>query len=254
MPYRKKTSSRAYKARVNPFKKVNTSGMIAKQKRSSLVKLIKDINVAESEMKYKSATIETGVLNHNSVTQFHCWGPTGNVFNIMPGQGTTDGTRIGDRIFAKGIVLRSQVQLPWDRKGTRLAIYWVPHNSEQGDPSSDLFHSVSGMTILDPLQKKRYPNAKLVGIYKTEANDQSTGTYGGSVGTPEAGDQKYIFFKAYIPLNKKIYFKADASATPTNMKEYGTFCLAPFDKTLAISSDNVILSGTMNATLYYKDL
>lgn len=110
------------------------------------------------------------------------------------------------------------------------------------------------MTILDPLQKKRYPKAKLLGIFKTDANDQSTGTYGGSVGTPETNDQKVIYFKKFIPMNKKVWFKADASSTLTNLDEYGTICLAPFDKTLALGTDNVILSGTINATLYYKDI
>lgn len=254
MVYRKKTSSRSYKSKTNPFKKRNTKGMIAKQKRSQLVRLIKDVQIAESEMKFKTSTIETGVLNHNSVTEFNVWGPTGNIFNILPNIGTGDGSRIGDRIHAKGIMLRAQVQLTWDRKSTKLAVYWVPHNSEQGAPSTDLFHNVSGMTILDPLQKKRFPKAKLVGIYKTDPNDQSTGSYGGSNGTPQANDQKVIFFKAYVPLNQKVYFKTDSSNVPTNLNEYGTFCLAPFDKTLAGALDNVILSGTMNATLYYKDI
>ena len=254
MVYRKKTQSRAYKAKVNPFKKINTSGMVAKAKRASLVKLIKDINIAESEMKYKSETIETGVLNHNSVTEFNCWGPTGNIFDVMPKSGTTDEQRVGDRIYVKGIMLRAQVQLTWDRKSTKLAVYWVPHNSEQGAPSTDLFRNISGMTILDPLNKKRFPKAKYLGTYKTEANDQSTGSYGGTIGTPNANDQKVIFFKKYIPLNKKVYFKANGSTVPTNLPEYGTICLCPFDKTLAGSLDNVVLSGTMNATLYYKDI
>lgn len=254
MVYRKKTNSRAYRAKTNPFKKKSTSGMVAKQKQKTLVKLIKDINIAEAEMKYKTATVETGVLNHNTVTEFNVWGPTGNVFNILPSQGTDDDNRIGDRIYAKGIMLRSQVQLTWDRKSTRLAVYWVPHNSEQGSPHADLFHHISGMTLLDPIQKKRFPKAQLVGIYKTDANDQSTGSYGGTIGTPNANDQKVIFFKKYIPLNKKVFFKDSEGATPTNLNEYGTFCLAPFDKTLNYYTDNLILSGTLNATLYYKDI
>ena len=42
MPYRKKTASRSYKKKVNPFKKRSTSGMVAKSKRRELAKLIKD--------------------------------------------------------------------------------------------------------------------------------------------------------------------------------------------------------------------
>lgn len=257
MVYRKKTSTKKYVKKTPVFRKMNASNLIAKKRRSNLVKMIKDINIAESEMKFKSGTVETGVINHNTVAQYHCWGPTGTVIGstgILPGQGSTDGSRIGDRIYVKGIMLRAQVQLTWDRKSTRLAVYWVPHNSEQGNPSNDLFHNVSGMNLLDPLQKKRYPKAKLIGIFKTDANDQSTGTYGGTVGTPLASDQKVIYFKRFIPMDKKVYFKADASQTPTNLEEYGTICFAPFEKTLALTTDNVILSGTINATLYYKDI
>lgn len=254
MVYSKKASGKNYKRKTPIFRKMNTSKLVANKKRANLVKLIKDIQLGESEMKYKSATIETGVLNHNSVTEFNCWGPTGNLFNVMPKQGNTDGQRDGDRIYAKGIMLRAQVQLTWDRKSTRLAVYWVPHNSEQGSPHADLFHHISGMTLLDPIQKKRFPKVQLVGIYKTDANDQSTGSYGGTIGTPNANDQKVIFFKKYIPLNKKVYFKDSETAVPTNLNEYGTFCLAPFDKTLNYYTDNLILSGTLNATLYYKDI
>jgi len=252
--YKGKASGKNYKKRTPIFRKMNASKMIANKKRSNLTKLIKDIQLGEAEMKYKTETIETGVLNHNSVTEFNCWGPTGNVFDILPKTGNTDEQRIGDRIYAKGIMLRAQVQLTWDRKSTKLAVYWVPHNSEQGAPSTDLFRNVSGMTILDPLNKKQFPKAKYLGTYKTEANDQSTGNYGGSIGTPQANDQKVIFFKKFIPLDKKVYFKANGLTTPTNLPEYGTICLCPFDKTLAYSTDNLILSGTLNATLYYKDL
>ena len=255
MVYRKKTSGKKYAKNTNVFGKMSASKLIAKKRRSNLVRLIKDINIAESEMKYKSASIQTGVLNHNSILELHTWGPSGgNTFSVMPGQGSTDSSRIGDRIYAKGIMIRAQVQISWDRKGTRLGVYWVPHNSEQGVPTSDLFHSISGMTLLDPLQKKRYPKAKFLGMYKSEANDQHTGSYGGTIGEPTVGGQKFIYFKKYIPLDKKVWFRADASTQPSNLEEYGTICLCPFDKTLSFSSDNVIMSGTVNATLYYKDI
>ena len=255
MVYRKKTSVKGYRKRTPIFKKMNTSKLVANKRRSNLVKLIKDINISESEMKYKSATIETGVMNHNQVLELHCWGPSGSyTFNTLPAQVISDSARVGDRIYLKGIMIRAQVQISWDRKGTRLAVYFVPHNSEQGSPTSNLFHDISGMTLLDPIQKKRYPKAKLLGIYKSEANDQHTGSYGGTIGEPTVGGQKYIYFKKFIPINKKVWFNADASVQPTNLEEYGTICLCPFDKTLSFSSDNVIMGGTVCATAYYKDI
>lgn len=250
MPFKNKVTKKKI------FRKFSPKKMIAKKKRSNLVKLIKDINIAQSEMKYKSSYVNTGVLNHNSVTQFHLWHPsTGEtIMDLIPSQGTSDSSRIGDRIFIKGIKIRGMFQIPWDRKSTRLAVYYVPHNSENGDPSSDLFHNISGLTFLDPIQKKRYPKAKLLTVVTSKAIDQSSGTYGGSVGTPEANDQKTLYINTFININRKAYFNADASLKISNFMEYGTLCLCPFDKTSALSADNVILSGVITGTMYYKDL
>lgn len=250
MPYRKKTNSTNYKKRVNPFKKVNTSGMIAKQKRATLVKLIKDTQMAESEMKYKSSYVNIGLINHNSVNQYHCWHPsTGvNIMDLIPSQGTTDSSRIGDRIYMKGIKVRGIFSVPWDRRATQLFIYWVPHNSENGNPDTDLFHNISGATILDPLQKKRFPKAKLLASVRLHPNDtyQSPHTSG--------SDIKTLTTTFWIPINKKAYFNADASLKMSNMNEYGTICLCPYDKTSAGELDNVIIGGQMTGTLYYKDI
>ena len=59
---------------------MNASALIAKTKRSNLIKTIKDINVSMAERKYLSKNFSSGlgVMNHNNVYQFHCWGPTGN--------------------------------------------------------------------------------------------------------------------------------------------------------------------------------
>jgi len=248
MVYRKKTSGKKYAKKTQVFGKMNTSKLIAKKRRSNLVKLIKDTQISESEMKYKSSYVNVGELNHNSITQFHCWHPsTGvNIMDLIPSQGTTDTSRIGDRIYLKGIKIRGIFQVPWDRRSTQLFVYWVPHNSEQGDPSSDLFHNISGATILDPLQKKRYPQAKLLTSVRLHSND--------TIHAGANADIKTLTLEAFIPIDKKAYFNADASLKMPNMKEYGTLCLAPYDKTSALETDNVIIGGTMTGTLYYKDI
>lgn len=248
MVYRKKTSGKKYAKKTQVFGRMNTSKLIAKKRRRNLVKLIKDTQIAESEMKYKSSYVNTGILNHNSVTEFHCWAPSTGVtiMDLIPSQGTTDASRIGDRIYLKGIKIRGIFQVPWDRRSTQLFVYWVPHNSEQGAPASDLFHNISGATILDPLQKKRYPGAKLLTSARLHAND--------TIHAGATADIKTLTIEAFIPLDKKVYFNADASLKMPNMKEYGTLCLAPYDKTSALTTDNVIIGGTMTGTLYYKDI
>jgi len=61
-------------------------------------------------------------------------------------------------------------------------------------------------------------------------------------------------------MNKKIFFKADASTSATNLKENGAILAIPYAtiNTSAgagpIPGDNIILSGEMTATIYFKDI
>lgn len=233
------------------FRKMNASKVIAKKRRSNLVSLIKQINIKQSERKYKSTTVTTGEMYHNLIYQFHLWGGSGtNTFDSLPAQGTTDGHRVGDRILLEGFKVRAIFQIPGDRKTTTVAIYWCPHNSDQGDPSSDLQHNITGNTRVDPLQKKRYPGAKLIGKYRCTAVDsmETAGSWG------NATNSMPIYCSFWIPIRKKVFFTADASTTPSNLKEYGTICIAPYHTYSALQTDNIVVDAQVNATAYFKDL
>lgn len=241
--YRKKT-------RKPIFGKMSGKKLIAKKKRANLVKLIKDINIGQTETKYKSGSEDIGAMYHNLIYQVHCWGPTGVSTNSLPSQGNSDTARIGDRIFLKGIMLRALFQPVGDRRNTRIIAYWVPHNSEQGDPSSDLFHNVTDSVMIDPVQKKRYPNAVKLGEFKTKPHDIEFLTSG----TTTSANCPSIYIKKFIPINKKVYFKADASNTPTNLKEYGTVCFCVYQNYNTLVTDQCVVGGSVNMTCYYKDL
>lgn len=247
MPFKK-----SYKKNTKPiFRKMNNSKVIAKKKRSNLVSLIKQINIKESERKYKSTTLTTGQMYHNLIYQFHIWGSSGTLaFDALPAQGTTDGHRVGDRILLEGFKVRAIFQIPGDRKTTTVAIYWCPHNSDQGDPSSDLQHNVTGNTLVDPMQKKRYPGAKLIGKYRCKPVDSMEDA--GSWATAQNSMPIYVSF--WIPIKKKVYFIADASTTPSNLKEFGSLCIAPYHTYSAVSTDNIVVDAQINATAYFKDL
>ena len=253
MVYRKKTSSRSYKSKINPFKKRNTKGMIAKQKRGQLVKLIKDTQIAESEMKYKSGTLSVLNLYHNNVYEWHLWSPPGSAVGLytLPGQGPTDGSRIGDRIYVKGFQVRAMFQISGDRRNTSIACYYVPHNSEQGSPGSysDLFHNVTGSSMMDTLQKKKFPGIKFLGRYRVKPSDL---WQHGALNTPTSTASIYV--NTFIPINKKVYFKADASTQPTNLKEYGTIVFAPYQNVNTLSTDILSVNCDVHATCYFKDI
>ncbi len=131
MVYRKKTTGKSYAKKTPIFRKMNTSGMIQKKKRNNLIKVIKDVQIAESEMKFKSASNNIALPLHNNIYQIHCWGPSGTINDVMPAQGVNDGTRIGDRIFMKGIKLRCCFQTGGDRRKRKRAGEWGPQKSEE---------------------------------------------------------------------------------------------------------------------------
>ena len=136
MVFGNKTNKKSYKKNNKIFRKMSASKLVAKKRRSNLVKLIKDIQIGNSEMKYKSGTATMGNALHNNIYQIHAWSSpgTGTNLDIMPGQGVNDTTRIGDRIYIEGIKLRCSFQTVGDRLNTKIKVFYIPHNSEQGDP------------------------------------------------------------------------------------------------------------------------
>lgn len=257
MVFRKKTSRKKYAKKTPIFRKISAKRLIAKKRRSNLVKLIKDVQISESEMKYKSGTYSVQSLNHNQIYEAHIWGPTPgsgvHLTQVMPSQGTNDGSRVGDRIFAKGILLRMMMQITGDRRNTSVAIYFVPHNSEQGSAGTynELFHNVTGSSMMDSLQKKRFPKARLLGRYRVKPTDLHL--YEG-ITASHAANSASIYVKKWIPINKKLYFKADASPQVTNLDEYGTLVIAPYHNVNAISTDTLVVNTDIHATLYFKDI
>lgn len=254
MVYRKKTSSKRYARKTPIFKKMNTSALVAKKRRSNLVKLIKDTQIAQSEMKYKSGTYSVASLNHNQIYEAHLWSfPSSAVAltDIFPSQGTNDGARIGDRIFCSGLLVRGMFQITGDRRNTSIALYFVPHNSEQGSAGdySQLFHNVTGSSMMDSLQKKRFPKIQFLGRYRVKPSDLH---FTGTANTPV--NSASIYFKKWIPINKKLYFKADASTNISNLEEYGTLVIAPYQNVNTLATDTLVVNCDIHCTTYYKDI
>lgn len=229
---------------------MNTGALVARKKRSNLVKLIKDININMSERKYRSRTVESGGMFHNLIYQFHAWGETGTILDVMPSVGTTDSTRVGDRIFVEGIMIRATFAVAGDRRNTQINAYWLEHNSDNGNPSTDYFHNVTGSTLVDPVQKKRYPKTYKLGKYSVPP---STQWYLGS-NAEVSENTGTITIQKWIPINKKVFFNADADNKPTSLREYGTFLLCPYQNWKTLVTDQIITGGDINMTLYFKDL
>lgn len=250
--YRKRpVKKRVYKRKT--YKKKGTPNT------ASLVKLIKPVNIRQSESKYKTTSYTWGPLDHDYVYKTDIWS---NTVNLFPGQGTTDATRVGDRIVCQGIMLRAVFDIPWDRKNCKLKAFFIPWNSDQGSPDTyeNLFHSITQNSRLDPVQKKRYPGMQYLGTYQIERERAPFNTNPtNDAHTPAANvistNTGTICIKKWIPMyNKKLFFRSDATNQPSNLKEVGSIVLAPYATINTTITDHIVLSGEMSATVYYKDL
>lgn len=233
----------------------------APKAKSSLVKLIKSVTMKQSETKYKSRDLSYGAMNHDSIVKIPIWDKDALVGakSILPHQGITDATRIGDRIMANKIKLRVCLDVPWDRKNVKVKVYFLEYNSDQGDPTDygTFFHNVTGNSRLDPVQFKRWGKyLKYLGDYKP-LDMEASYTYINSQ-TPTAAhlatNTATIYIRKDIYLNKKIYFVNDGAMTPSNIKENGCLLFLPYASINTGTGDNVVIGMEGAATIYYKDL
>lgn len=238
-----------YKAPI--FRRINAGRLVQKQRRKNLVKLIKSVQLNNNETKYKSISQSTSALNHNTLTEImKLWDNVGN--GIFPSQQVTDGDRIGDEIQAVGIMIRGQIEIPYDRRDTVCDIYYVTNNTAVGGVTKGtLFHNVTGNVMLDPIQTKRFSQVKKCGRYRCRPSDagmHSTGAW-----LADNVITKTIHFKKWIPLKRNVKFVADASTVAANLPELGGLYMACADTLSTASGDNVVASVDCTATLYYKD-
>jgi hypothetical protein len=225
---------------------------------ANMTKLIKSIQLKEQETNYKTIKQTTGALNHDSITAFPLWSSSISVF---PAQGTSDGGRIGDRIFPKGIRVRMCLDVPYDRKNVKVKAYFLPYNSDQGTPTtySQLFHNVAGNSRLDPIQFKRWKGIKYLGTFKPkDMNASLFTTYAGNDSDPSASalatNTASIYINRFIKINRKVWFNSDSSLQPSNLKENGVILLLPYATINTSTLDNVILSTESAFTVYFKDI
>jgi hypothetical protein len=216
--------------------------------------LIKKTNLVQSETKYISKNLTFAAMQHNKLFNAHIWSETGAVsaLDAMPAQGQSDSGRIGDRITILGFMLRAVFDIPYDRRETQISIYFVPHNSSQGDPSArdQLFHDITGSTVSDPVQKKRWPGLRKIGTFRLTARDNVQSLEGAIA----SGNTKTIMINRFIKFKSKVYFTKDDSIKPSNLNEYGTLIFAPYATRNTLETDNLTLTGEVNVTTYFKDL
>lgn len=255
------TKKRTYKRKAKVSKMVTA----APQTQKGLIKLIKSINLKESELKFKTRKLEYAAMNHDSIIKIPIWDKDAIALpeSILPLQGLKDKDRIGDRIHALKIKLRAHFDIPYDRKNCKIKLYFLEYNSDQGDPTdySTLFHNVTGNSRLDPVQIKRWGKSlRYLGDFKPRDMDANfmIQTTVHDQGAPPANrvsaNTASIFVNRDIYLNRKIFFTTDGAMTPSNIKENGCLLIMPYATINTGTADNVVIGMEGAATMYYKDL
>lgn len=203
-----------------------------------------------TETGYKTKVVVSGAgsgINHDTLRKYVLWDVSD--YSIFPTQGLGDGNRIGDEIYVTGMMIRATFQVPYDRRNTKIRLWYVPYNTDQGfpDQQSQFMHNVTGNTFLDPIQTKRWPGVKYLGQYQVKSTDQPH-----IIG--ETLQDKTIMVKKWLPIYRKVAFKEDGSVVPVSgLKEHGWLIASAYDSITSATTDTVVSRCEMSCTMYYKD-
>ena len=244
---KRRGSTKVYKT---PSKRARSRAFSrTKSKYAGTKRMIKKVLLNQSETKFTSYAYAVGGINHNSGALIDLW--TNNASSLFPTVGDSENNRDGNEIVGRGFMIRGMFNVPYDRRDVRIDMYYVQHNTNMGNPLTDLFHNVTGNKMLDPVNKKRWDNVKKLGSLRVKATDagmHSTGSW-----LVDKVITKTIMFKRWIPMNKKLKFYADSASNVTNLPEMGRILFFAYDTLSSTGADTVIHSGSVNATFYYKD-
>lgn len=226
---------------------------------SRFQRAVRRVIFSTTEKKYRTASIQgpaetnlsynTTPWYHNSLYRIDLWNVTGAAgaagLRLFPVQGVTDGDRVGDEIYVTGIKVKLILNLPSDRRTTNVKVWYVPHDSKQGDPNifASFFNSIIGNSQIDQVNTDRWPGLKYLGLFRNNDPDNTTTNAHGQ-----------IYMDLWIPIKRKVTFNADiVQVISSGMKEVGTLLFAPYDKIGTLGTDIVINNMQGSATLHFKD-
>ena len=146
-------------------------------------------------------------------------------------------------------MLRGSMCLAGDRRGSTVRMYAVyPKDNDISLDYDTMFENITNNVELDPLDKRKFPNSKLLATYRVP--DRSAPTMSVD-GTNELIDTNFII-KKWIPFNKKITFMPGTRA-PTNINSSYKLVFTVYDHNSALESDMCVKSTDLMCTFYYSD-
>lgn len=237
MPVKKYTR----KAPVRKYKKYSKKSTY---KKGSLIKLIKRITLKTNETKYGSINAENQQLYHNGGTA----GTYNQLQNLLAtAQNTNQGSRIGDKINAKGLSIHLWISNKLDRPNVmyRILVYTCPFDQYNVASPSGFFQGLHANKMIDYVNTDKY---KLI---FTKTLQPLSGDYSLESGATNKEHSRQL--KIYIPLrNKLITYGTDGGTVPNNQSNILCMGIIAYDAYGSLTSDN-IASFSYVTKFYFKD-
>jgi len=165
---------------------------------------------------------------------------------LQTAQGQTQFTRIGDKVWAKGLKVKMWLSNKLDRSNVIYRIYVVtmPPDSLNTNPSNFWSGTVTGNNYL--LEMINTDKFKV--IYSKTINAQTTSKWGGADIQKETS--RYHSF--YLKLNRMVGYTADNGQVPKYQRDILGIGVIAYDAT-GTSTLDIIASYRLKSRFYFKD-
>jgi len=237
---RKRTTSTAggYKSRkyqrATPYRRSRFTARLAS--RSSISRIARQVVLRAAEDKEKTTSHGKTELNHNTLT--FVGGLNSPTSTHMPGQGSGDTQRNGDKIIARGFNVHMLLGQKKDRPNVTFRVILVAQRPGTGVLNyAALFKNVSGNGMLDEI------NTDKVTVLHQRYWKPLKALGNVTMVTPPVGSdipegREYTFTKKFFISRKKMYkFEEDGSMVH-NDKELYLYVL-PYDAYGSLTTDNI---------------
>lgn len=209
------------------------------------------------ETKESTQTVSSNTsLNHNVITYLT------NPFTLN--QGSTDpmsgtGTRVGDKISVKGVMLKGMVECAMNRPKVFVRIMLVKYAKADDPTTATLFKGDSGNKMIDQINTDRYTilAQKTFNVETSNAPTAVTVNVDGSVATGNPGGIGTKTFKLWVPGTKfgrggNVQFE-DASTSQPKFFSYRWIVLVYDWYGTPESTTTVAKMNSAYSKLYFKD-
>lgn len=226
--------------RKNPYIKARG---LNKTVTKTIKKIVKQQTLKQCETKWVSQQYENQNCNHNSIR---------GVFDnlLSTSQGTTDNTRVGDEIYAKGVKLKFWVSNKADRPNVMYRFFVLSCASSSSVPS-DLFYGISGNKIVDTINTDKY---KVIATKQFHIGSDSTAVVNSvnALSVGNGGKEQSKAFSMWIPIKRKIKYESNGGTTPKYSNNLISVFVVAYDAYGTLTTDT-IGSYACSSVLYFKD-